>query len=235
MKAENYLNYSSYDGTYWVVDTASDAGSISYGNRADNARYAALTDDYTDTYFNCVQTWTGSGTMRMETLSPNFSATSTMTFSAQVGPHEQNTSPEMTVVLGVCNSDGSVKQAIKTYTISGTTRVWFAEASSTMEGYALGSGRQQYYYIQITNDGSWWIDEMQLEANAGSMPLQTGHPENFVRTSGALVSNQSETSLMTQRKACPTCAEYILSKSERFGRTDESPVDEPVETWSQEI
>jgi hypothetical protein len=153
-----------------------------------------------------------------------------MTFSAQVGPHEQNTSPEMTVVLGVCNSDGSVKQAIKTYTIAGTTRVWFSEASATMEGYALGSGRRQYYYIQITNAGNWWIDEMQLEANT-----TTGAPENFVRTSGSLVSNQSETVMLTNRKVCPNCSEYILSKSERFGRTDESPVDEPVETWAQEI
>jgi hypothetical protein len=168
--------------------------------------------------------------------SPNFSRASTLTFSAQVGPHEQNTSPEMTVVMGICNSDGSVKQAIKTYTISGTTRVWFAENSGTLADYGLGPANQQeYYYIQVTNAGSWWIDELQLEANASSMPLQTGHPENFVRTSGALVSNQSETEMLTNRKVCPNCSEYILSKSERLGRTDESPVDEPVETWAQEI
>jgi hypothetical protein len=229
-KAENYLSYSSYDGTYWVVDSATDAGSISYGNRCDNARYAALTDSYTDTYFNCVQTWTGNGTMRMETLSPAFSATAVAVFSAQVGPHEQNTSPEMTVAVGICNSDGSSKQAIKTWTIKGTTRVYLSETAGTLEGYALGSGRQFYYYIQVTNAGNWWIDEMQLEAN----PTDSV-PEVFVRASGSLVSNQSDRTLITSRKVCPNCVEPILSKSERFGRTDESPVDEPVDTWAQEI
>jgi hypothetical protein len=71
---------------------------------------------------------------------------------------------------------------------------------------------------------------MQLEANtAGSIP------EVFVRTTGTYVSNQSDRSLLTQRKVCSSCSERILSKSERFGRTDESPIDEPVDTWVQEI
>jgi hypothetical protein len=233
LKAENYLSYSSYDSSYWSVDTASDAGNI-YGNRADNARYAALTDSYTDTYFNAVQTWTGSGTLRMDDEVGAFSTASDLTFSAQVGPHEQNTSPEMTVVLGITNAAGDSKQALKTYTISGTTRVWVNAEVATLNTYGLGDGSFRFY-IQVTNAGSWWADEMQLEANVNSMPLQTGHPENFVRTSGALVSNQADRQLVTQRKVCPSCAEYVLSKSERFGRTDESPVDEPVDTWSQEF
>ena len=76
---------------------------------------------------------------------------------------------------------------------------------------------------------------MQAEANVSTMPLQTGYPENFVRTSGSSVSNQSETQMMTQRKVCPNCAELILSKSEKYGRTDESPIDDPVDSWVQEI
>ena len=228
-KAENYLNHSSYDGTYWVVDDAADAGAISYGNRCDNVRIV-FDADYNESYLNGVQTWTGNGTMRMASLSPAFGATAVAVFSAQVGPSEQSTSPDMTVVVGICNDDGTSKQAIKTWSINTTTRVYLAETAGALEGYGLGSGRQFYYYIQVTNSDDWWIDEMQLEAN----PTDSV-PEVFVRTSGSLVSNQSDRTLMTQRKVCKDCAELVLSKSERFGRTDESPIDEPVETWAQEI
>ena len=54
-------------------------------------------------------------------------------------------------------------------------------------------------------------------------------------TSGSTVSNATEQTLMTQRKVCPNCVERVLSKSERFGKTDESPISDPVETWAQEI
>ena len=227
-KAENFSLYSSYDGTYWVCD-AVDEGSVSYGNRCDNVR-TALDSDNDIGYINGVQTWSGNGAMRTATLSGVASASSVLVLSAQVGPHEQNTSPSMTVEIGVTDTEGIVKQAVRTWTISETTRVWFAETASVLEAYGLGSGTAQYFYIAITNAGKWWIDEMQLEANTiGSIP------EVFVRTSGASASNQSDRTLMTQRKVCSSCSERILSKSERFGKTDESPIADPVETWAQEI
>jgi hypothetical protein len=142
----------------------------------------------------------------------------------------QNESPDMTVVLGVTNDDGSVKQAVKTYTINTITRVWFTENASTLIDYGLGTGNQQYYYIEVTNDGKWWIDEMQLESEA---PREI--PGVFARTNGARSFSSSDSTQLTSRKVCSNCRERILSKSERFGRTDESPVDEPVETWAQEI
>jgi hypothetical protein len=210
MKAENFFEASSYDGgTYWTVDTASDAGTISYGNRCDNVR-TTLSDDNVISYLNGVQTWEGSGVFRAA-QSRNLSAGGHITFSAHVGPHEQNTSPEMTVVLGICNSDGSTKQAVKTYTIKGSTRVWFNETKAVLNSYGLGTN-DWYFYIQVTNDGKWWVDELQIEANVGSIG---GHPENFVRTSGSTVSNQSERTLMTQRKVCPGCAELILRHGHR--------------------
>jgi hypothetical protein len=232
MKAENYFEQSSYDGTYWVVDTASDASTVSYGNRCDNVRLS-LDDDNNLTYINGVQTWEGNGVFRSTDFT-SFSASGHVTFSAQVGPHEQNSSPEMTVALGICASNGTSKQVIKTYTISGATRVWFNETKATLNGYGVGTNGW-YFYIQVTNAGKWWVDELQLEANVNTMPLPDNHPENFVRTSGAIVSNQSEQTLMTSRKVCASCAELILKKSERYGRTDESPIDEPVDTWAQEI
>ena len=235
LKAENYFDYSSYNVAEWAVDTAADAGTVSYGNRCDNAR-TTLSAANVISYINGVQTWTGSGTFRRIAATFVFPATYDLTFSAQVGPHEQNTSPEMTVVLGICESDGTAKQPIKTYTISGATRVWLNEEVATLNAYGITTG-DFYFYIGVTNVGSWWVDEMQLEANVNSMPLQAGHPENFVRTSGSYIlsSAHPEQSLMTQRKVCNTCAELILSKSERFGKTDEPPTDDPVETWAQEI
>jgi len=235
MKAENWFTYSSYDGSYWVVDDAVDTGTVSCGNRCDNAR-TTLDSDNDVSYINGVQTWTGDGIMRQSAEDGIWDSSYDVTFSAMVGPHEQNEDPEMTVELGITNNDGSVTQAIKTFTIKGTTRVWFNEEVATLESYGLGDTAYYFFfYVGITNDGAWWIDELQLEANVNSLPGQPGQPENFVRTSGSSVSNQSERSLMTSRKVCKNCAEYILSKSERFGRTDESPIDDPVDTWAQEI
>ena len=230
LKAENYFDYSSYDGTYWVVDTASDTANISYGNRCDNVR-TTLDSDNDISYLNGVQTWTGDGVLRTASEIGSWNANSDLTFSAQVGPHEQNTDPEMTVSIGITNNDGSVTQEISSFTISGTTRVWFNEEVATLEAYGLGDTPYYFFfYIEITNDGAWWIDEMQLEANT-----TTGEPEVFVRCSGTSASNQSDRVLMTSRKVCNSCSEYILSKSERYGRTDESPIDDPVDTWTQEI
>jgi len=231
-RAENYLSYSSYDGTYWVMDTATDEGSISYGNHCDNARLV-INSDNTIGYLNCVQTWSGNGVMRMETASPASALTAQLVFSAMVGPHEQNTSPEMTVVLGICNSDGSVKSAVRSWTIKSATRVWFSELASTLSATGLGTGSpatQFYYYIQVTNAGKWWIDEIQLEANT-----DFNTPENFVKTEGTYVSNQTDQPLMSSRKVCPECFEYVLKKSTQYGRTKEKPVASPVDPYMQEI
>ena len=244
MKAENAFAYSSYDGTFWVMDDASDVTSTTigtYGNRCDNVRLS-VGDDNTITYINSPKVWEGDGTLRMETLSGLIGVTSDVTLSAMVGPHEQNTSPEMTVVIGVCNSDGTSKSVLGTWTINTMTKVWVNAEVVDLVATGLGSLSapyyQFYYYFQITNDGYWWIDEMQYEVNVNSLPTSDqGMPENFVRTSGTKVSSAShpEQSLMTSRKVCPNCLEPILSKSERFGRTNESPIDDPVETLVQEI
>jgi len=238
LKAENYFNYSSYDTNWWTMDDAVDAGSISYGNRCDNAR-TTLSDANVISYLNGVQTWTGNGTLREIAANGTYSSSGYVTMSAQVGPHEQNTSPEMTVNLGICNSDGSVKQIVKTYTISGTTQVWFYESVATLNGYGLGPGDGEFYfYIEVTNAGNWWIDELQIEFNVNTLPRSSqGYPENFVRTSGASVfsSSHPEQGAITARKVCPNCQETVLKKTEKFGRTDEPPVADPVSTWNQEF
>lgn len=238
MKSENYVGTSSYDSDYWSVDDASDVTSTTvgtYGKRCDDVRLS-LGDDNTLTYINSPKVWEGNGTVRMDNATGSFSDSSDLTFSVVVGPHEQNTSPSMTVAVGLTNAAGDSKQVLRTWTdIKTMTRVWANEEVLTMNTYGLGQGSYRFYF-QVTNDGKWWWDEAQIEANVNSLPNETaGTPENFVRATGSNVSNQSERQLITQRKVCPNCVEYVLSKSERFGRTDESPVDEPVDTLSQEF
>lgn len=244
LKAENFFEYSSYDGTFWVMDDATDVTSTTvgtYGNRCDNVRLR-LDDDNNLTYVNSPKVWQGNGTLRMDTLSGLIATTSDVTLSAQVGPHEQNTSPEMTVAIGVCNSDGTSKSVLGTWTINTMTKVWVNAEVADLVATGLGSLSdpyyQFYYYFQITNAGNWWIDEMQYEANVLNFPTSAeGFPENFVRTSGSIISSSAhpEQSLVTSRKVCPNCRELVLSKSQKFGRTDEPPVADPVETWNQEF
>jgi hypothetical protein len=231
------------------MDSASDVTSTTvatYGNRCDNVRLT-LDDDNNLTYVGSPKVWQGNGTLYMNTDSGYINENTDLVVSAQVGPHEQNTSPSMTVAIGVCNDDASSKSAIQTLTIAGTTRVWaystvadlvatgLARDSTVISGVTYYSWR---YYFQITNAGNWWIDEMQYEAgtNANSGSSSRG-PGNFIRTAGtkATAANNPQRSLVTSRKVCPGCAELILKKSERYGRTDESPVDEPVDTWEQEF
>jgi hypothetical protein len=244
MKAENYVRSSSYSSTYWAVDSASDVTSTTvgtYGVRCDNVRLS-LDNDSNLTYINSPKVWEGNGTVRMVELSSYFTEGSDMTFSVVWGPHEQNTSPSSTIVMGICNSDGSSKQAIRTWSnVAQTTRLWVNEEVRTLATYAQadlsGTNVACRWYFQVTNAGKWWWDEAQLEANVNSLPNETaGVPENFVRTSaGTNVSNQSERGLITSRKVCPKCREIVLKKSEIYGRTDESPIAEPVEEWTQEF
>jgi hypothetical protein len=220
---ENAFTNSSYDGTYWVCD-ATDASTISWGNRCDNVRYV-INDDLTTSILNGVQTWTGDGTFRCTTAPTTGAATTdNVIFSCHIGPNELNATPEMTVVLGDCDTDGNNKTVKKTFTISGTTKVWF---SWTGAEAALGQG---CYYVQVTNDDDWWIDELQLETSSDSTS-----PGTFVKTAGTAVSATAEAANISTRIVCPSCFETLFMKSEKFGRVNEVPTDGPVSDYTQEF
>jgi len=222
---ENYLAHSRYDGTFWVMDSASDAGTISYGNRCDRAR-TTLSADNVISYVNGVQTWEGNGTLRCTSVPvSNWVDTNNVIFSFQIGPHEQNTSPEMTVVTGDCGPTiGEKKTPKKTFTISGCTRLWF-----TLTGAQADAGIG-CYYITVTNAGKWWIDELQLETD----PIRTT-PGVYVETSGTAIGATAEASAISSRKVCPDCFETVLKKSTKYGRQHNSPVDDPVDNYAQEF
>ena len=82
----------------------------------------------------------------------------------------------------------------------------------------------------MINAGYWWIDELQLE----SVATRTT-PGVYRETAGTAASLAADTGMISSRKVCPDCFEYVLSKSEKFGRTDEAPVDLPVDTYNQEF
>jgi len=220
---ENYLTYSRYDGTFWVCD-ATDAGAISWGNRCDRTRYV-INDDNTTSILNGVQTWTGDGTFYCTTAPTTGAAvTDNVIFSCQVGPNDLNPAPEMTVVLGDCDTSGANKTVKKTFTISGTSKLWFywtgAEAS-------LGQG---CYYVQVTNDDDWWIDELQLEADSIRRA-----PGTYVETSGTAAGATAEAPSISTRVVCRNCFESVFKRSEKYGRTNEPPTDGPVSDHIQEF
>jgi len=222
---ENYFSYSYYDGTFWVVDTAVDASTISYGVRQDWTRLS-LDDSNSFSTINGVQTWTGNGTIRSTTVGPNF--TEDVTFSAQVGPYYRNTSPEMTIVMGVCDADGTNKQSVKTYVTSTAMQVWFTASAAALK--TLNGASTMCYYMTITNDGNWWVDELQLEQGT-----TRGLPGPYYKTSGTAITPTSETAQVSSRKVCPDCFEYVWQKSEQYGRTYEPQTDDPVDDFSQEF
>lgn len=219
----NYFTYSNYDGTVWVCD-ATDVSTISYGNRCDYAR-TTLDDSNTITILNGVQTWSGDGTFRC-TTAPTTGAGSTdnVIFSCQIGPWERSTTPELTVAIGDCDTDGNNKTAKANFTVAGASRICFS-----WTGLEASAG-QGCYYIQVTNDGYWWIDELQLEVSSSYST-----PGVYVKTSGSTISQSTDLGAISSRKVCPECFETVLKKSEQYGRPDESPIDLPVETYNQEF
>jgi hypothetical protein len=220
---ENYFTQSRYDGTLWVCD-ATDVSTISYGNRCDRARIR-VSDANVLSYVNGVQTWSGNGTFRC-TSAPvaSWSSTTNVIFSCHVGPWERSTTPSLTIAVGDCDTSGGNKTAKATFTTSSAMKVWF-----TWTGAAANAG-QGCYYIDVTNAGYWWIDELQLEADATRTT-----PGVYVQTSGAISVATADQPSISTRIVCPSCFETVQKKSTKYGTTDESPIDGPVDDYVQEF
>lgn len=224
--ANNYIIQSSYDNSHWTTDDTAGLGGISIGPNADWQRLS-LDGDNDFSEINGAETFSTTKMIYTTAALTDVTAWSNLTFSADVGPYHRSTTPSCSVVLGVYNIGtlGSLF-SLRTWTINTHQRIWWTKTPAQV--LAAGAALTTIgFYIAVTGS-SWWADRMQLEKNATK-------PGVFVSSSGSTVSNTTDQSLLTSRKVCSGCRERILSKSERFGRTDESPVDEPVETWAQEI
>jgi len=230
-ESENYLNFSSYDGSYWVCD-AVDEGLIAYGNHEDEAR-TSLSDDNVITVVNGVQCWSGDGIFRATVTSPNVNPNSYVTFSAQVGANDDSTTPNMSVSLGIYKSDVSVFEEQILWQFNGCRRVYFTELASVLQAYDLGDqpgSRGFFFYIKVENDGEWWVDELQMEVG----PVPEARPGVFLKTTGAVSSVSVDTPTSTTRVVCPDCFELVFRKSQKYGRTKLPPTAYPVRPRNQE-
>jgi len=225
-EASNYALYSSYNSSFWTVDTSSDSGVISIGPYADRSR-VSVDDSNTSTEILGSQTWEGAGTLRSST-GIDASAWTSLVFAADIGPYERETIPKTVFALGLCDSDGSNKEAQASFSLRGSIRAWF-----TINIADLPSGKDSsdlYFYINATPDttgNQWWADRLQVEKDATKLGT-------FAPTSGTAV-DRTDTASMTMRNVCANCREPLLSKSERYGRVAEQRTDEPITVDIQEI
>ena len=220
----NYLTYSSYSASGWTVDTATSAGVISIGPYADRAR-VSVSDSNTLTEVLGSQTWLGSGVLR-STAGVDASSWTSLVFAADVGPYQQETSPEITFTIGLCDSDGTNKEEYASRTTKGNLRVWFTVNIADLP--AGKSASALYFYISATAVGkNWWADRLQVMKDV--VKLGT-----FIPTSGSSV-DRIDTPMMTVRKVCPDCREPVLSRSERYNRAAELRNEEPIALDIQEV
>lgn len=222
----NYFDYSSYDSTFWTIDTATEAVATvaSIGPYADRAR-VSIAEDNTRTEILGSKTLTDSGTVRTSS-SVDVSSWTSMVFVLDIGVRERETTQTATIAIGTCDSDGSNKVQAASYSITGSMRAW-----AVIYPADITDSSAAYFYVTATvdTDISWWLDRMQLIKNATN-PMG----EAFIPTSGATV-DRVDTPMMTVRKVCPDCREPILSKSERFGKIAERRTDEPISVDIQEV
>jgi len=225
-EGSNYLNYSSYNVSGWTIRTAADAGVISIGPYADRAR-VRVADDNTLTEILGSQTMTGTGALTTD-QGIDASSWTSLVFAVDVGPYHRSTSPELTVVLSLCDSDGSSNlETLATFTTKGDMRAWGTIDIADMP--ASKSSSELYFRVDVTpaTGEKWWVDRMQVAKDM--VKLGT-----FVPTSGASV-DRIDTTMMTMRKVCTNCRERILSKTEQRGKIAEIRTEQPVDIMNQEF
>ena len=222
----NYFLQSSYASSFWTVDTAVDAGLISMGPFADESR-VVIGDDNTTTESFGSQTWTGSGVFR-SIVAVDASAAISLVFAADIGPYQQESVPSTAFTFGLCDSDGSNKEQLSSWTVTGNQRAWY-----TMDIADVPAGKSSaalYFYVSVVAVGKkWWIDRIQLIKDAVSIKS-----EAFVPTAGSAV-DRVDTPMMTVRKVCRECFEKPRLRSEQYNREAEQRTEDPVAVDIQEV
>ena len=206
---ENHLLYSSYDSSFWTVDTSTEVGNVSIGLYADKYR-PRVSNDGTTVEARGSYTVHSSGTLR-STTATDVSGITDICFNLNVGPYHSQSTNELTVEVGLCKSDGTSQSAEKTWSIRGAHLCWFTIPVADIASPYDSSGI--YVYADITIDGTskWWMDGMTLSNGVKPpmyRPITTG--EAKVRDALGFVW---KTPIL-----CQECAgERILKPSERYG------------------
>jgi hypothetical protein len=218
----NDVQQSSADAGFTC--SATPAGNISYGNYCDRAR-VSVGDDNTTSIVHGIRTWDGAGVLRTNGVIAG--SWTSLVFAADVGPYEQETSPEMTFDVGLIDSDGSNKELVRSFTISAGMRIWFTINIADLP--ASKSSGNFACYIETASSNKWWADRLQIIKNATSL-----HGQAYVPTSGSTI-DRIDTPMMTVRKVCKSCFEKPWKRSEQYNRSAEQRTEDPVAVDIQEV
>ena len=198
LQGENYLLYSSYNSSFWTVDTASDAGTVSAGCYLDKNRCRVNLDNTVTELGE--QTWQGTGVFRSSTAT-SLTGWTTLYFSFEFGGYYQSTTQTFTVKAGLCAAGGAGKQEVLSLTVTAPRRLKFNLPIASITATPVAAC---YFYVSVTPSvatGKWYIIDAQLEKDKAT-------PGVFVPATGAAVSHTSK-QVRTVAKIHPTEWEFV--------------------------
>jgi len=211
---ENVLLYSSYNASFWTVDTASDAGCISLGPWTDKHRITYSDDGLgtiTSTERYGAQTWEDSGTIR-STTSVDISSYTNIYLAMTIGAYHAQANQAISVSMGFCSSDGSTKYPQQTFSFATEKRCWFSLALADLEAGPVAAALYVYADVTVVDTGDqWFCDWMVLNDNTAPQACEP-------TTAGSAISitpNLEEWHVLTMCKEC--AREKNLKPSERIG------------------
>ena len=209
---ENRLLYSSYDDSFWTVDTSTEVGYVSMGLFSGRYRPIVVDVHTGDSVTEARGSYTvhSSGTVR-STTATDVSSLTNICFTIGLGPYHAQTVQSFTAVLGLCDASGENKTASRTWTVKGSKKCWFTLPVSSIESPLDSSGIYVYADVTITGTAKWWFDGMQLE--------DAVKPSDFLPITSGVASVRTGNTIQWQVPIlCPKCArERILKPSERYG------------------
>jgi len=210
---QNRFIHSSYHTDLWACD-AEDEGEVSVGighhvvTSSPSWSYSTTTvggntipsvDTLTVNETGLTQTWSGTGTYR-SSAGVDASSWTTLCAAWEIGFYHLESSPEASVTMGLCLSDGTgtVLERTWPWTIKTADRIWFPKTISELDGSLSSS--ELFFYVTVTADSGvkWWIDRAWLGADV----IVPGH---FVRTTGTASNYSAPTRVQQMLTVCKDC------------------------------
>lgn len=192
---QNYLHYSEYNSSKWSASVTPEY--TAWGLYPD-LRYPTYDSSYNVTWNQGLAAYDGTATVRT-TSGVDVSAWTSLVFSAYVGHHQLNTTPELAITIGLCSEDGLTTQVLATFTSKNTHRIW---ATVTPAEITAISTSAVCVYVTVTGTGLWWFERAQLERDV----VTPGRP---VQTTGSQVEVTADRVVYEMAKVCPDCKETM--------------------------
>lgn len=199
----NYLQYSSYDSSWWSLPTGSYDGAVANGLQPGRVR--VKNDNSTEIIDGSPQF---TGTAQIVSGAVDLSGASTAVFSFWFGISGE-LSGSGTLEYGFTKSDGTggVTDTI-TVDASRPMRPYLAVTSAQVSaaGLSLASLYVSVKFTPPSSSTSWWIDGLQLERDVSE-------PGDLVITNGSSLVYDSPTVVWSIAKACPRCIDRPLKRT----------------------